>query len=102
MVEYIYLLGKVWKLGGLRSYPIKFGFIITNVIKLENSSFEFIHKESGEKFITSYSWAIAENTPENLEKIDRYLESKNKLEELKQITEKLRNEIIYIDSQKII
>jgi len=99
-MSYIYIFDKVWLPNELGSYPIKYGSDIIDVVKLENDSFEFTVKETGKRCRTNYGWAIAENTPENLEKIKRYLESDAKLDELKKETYKLRDEIIDLDGPK--
>lgn len=96
-MEYIYLLDMVWRPGELGDLPMEYGSIMTDVVKLENDSFEFTHKETGERYRTNYGWALAENTPENVEKINQYIESKKELEELERITNKLRNEISDLD-----
>ena len=71
-MEYIYNLDMVWKNGSFESYPIEEGTIVNNVKKLENNSYEFTVKETGEEFSCTYGWAFWENTPENLVKIKIY------------------------------
>jgi hypothetical protein len=80
-MEYIYRLDMVWTPNKLGDKPIKIGTIMTNVIQLDNGSYEFTFKETGEILRTNYSWALAENTPENVERIkiydDEYLKFKD-------------------------
>lgn len=99
-MEYIYLLDVAWILGKLETAPVEFGCIMTDVVKLENDSFEFTHKESGERYRTNYGWALAENTPENIERINAYMESEKKLNEVKRENKRLRNLIIDLDGPK--
>lgn len=96
-MEYVYLLDEVCKPGEFGSHPIKFGSIVIFVTKMENDSFEFTDKETSKRWRTNYGWALAEHTPENLERIDKYLESNKKLDELKKENRKLRDEIIDLD-----
>lgn len=96
-MKYIYLLDKVWKNNELGSYPIKFGSVVVDVIKLENDSFEFKDEETGEVWRTNYGWTLAEKTEENIENINKYLKSKKKLDDLKKETNKLRSDIIDLD-----
>ena len=46
---------------------------------------------------TNYGWSLVENTPENRVKLDLYLESDKKLEELKKETRRLRNNVKDLD-----
>lgn len=93
-IEYIYLLDEVWipnKLGGV---PIIKGTIVTNVKQLDNRSYEFINKETGEILGTNYAWSLAENTPENILKIEKYNQEFKKFKEYEKQINKLRNEIV--------
>jgi len=96
-MEYVYLFDMVWKLGEMEFYPIKFGSIVKDVVKRGNDSFEFTDKETNKRYTTNYGWALAENTAGNLEKIDKYLESNEKLKKLEKETNILRDEIIDLD-----
>jgi len=93
-MEYIYLLDEVWKPGKIGSYPIKQGSIVTDVTKLGNDSFEFIDKESGEKFRTNYGWTLAESTPENIERIKAYEECALRLNEIEKERDSLRSKVL--------
>lgn len=99
-MEYIYLHDMVFIIGKLDSVKVKYGSIVTDVVKLENDSFEFTLKEDGKSYCTNYGWSLAENTPENLDRINAYLESDKKLEKLKKETYKLRNLVIDLDGPK--
>ena len=99
-MEYIYLLDVTWIPGEHESVSVEFGSIMVDVVKLDNDSFEFTHKESGQRFGTNYGWALAENTPKNIERINSYLESIKKLKEIKRENKSLRNLIIDLDGPK--
>lgn len=93
-MEYIYRLDMVWKPNELESKPIKIGTIMTNVIQLDNGSYEFTCKETGERLCATYSWALAENTPENVERIKIYDDEYLKFKEHERKINSLRNNII--------
>jgi len=93
-MEYIYRLDMVWKPNELESKPIKIGTIMTNVIQLNNGSYEFTCKETGERLCATYSWALAENTPENVERIKIYDDEYLKFKEHERKINSLRNNII--------
>lgn len=96
-LEYIYRLDMVWKPGGLEGYPIKVGTIVTDVVQLENKSYEFTNKETGERLKTNYAWALAENTPENLKRIEEYEKEWIKFKEYEKKIETLRKSIVTLD-----
>lgn len=93
-LEYIYLLDEVWIPNQLGGKPIKRGTIVKNVIQLDNNSYEFINKETGETLRTNYAWSLAENTPENVLRIKKYDEEYLKFKEHEKFINKLRKEII--------
>jgi hypothetical protein len=99
-MEYIYLLDVAWIIGTFDTVSVDFGCIMTDVVKLPNDSFEFTHKETGKRYRTNYGWALAENTPENVERINAYLESNKKLKEVEKENSRLRNLIIDLDGPK--
>lgn len=78
----------------LNTEPIPFGSIVKNVIKLDNDSFDFINKDTGVKYHTNYGWALAENTPENVQRLNDYLELKKEWEALHKKVKELRNKVI--------
>lgn len=75
---YIYLLDCAWLKGELGDVPVKKHSIATNVVRLENGSYEF--KMNGREYRCNYSWAFAENTPENLKALIIYETHKRSLE----------------------
>ena len=93
-MEYIYRLDMVWTPNKLGDKPIKIGTLMTNVIQLDNGSYEFTCKETGEILRTNYSWALAENTPENVERIKIYDDEYLKFKEYERKINSLRNNII--------
>ena len=93
-MEYIYRLDMVWIPNKLESKPIKIGTIMNNVIQRENGSYEFTCKETGERLQATYSWALAENTPENVERIKIYDDEYLKFKEYERKINSLRNNII--------
>jgi len=92
-MEYIYMMDEAWKPGELGSYPFSHGSVVIDVKKLPCGSFEFRCKESGEIYRTNYAWALAENTPANLKRIDEYIREREKLEIHKKIVDKLSKSI---------
>lgn len=92
-MEYIYQLDMVWKPHQLGSFPIKKGTIVTDVVQLEYGSYEFKCKETGQVFATTYSWALAENTPENVKKIEFYEQEFLRFKEFEKFITSLRNNI---------
>lgn len=93
-MEYIYRLDMVWIPNKLEGKSIKIGTIMTNVIQLDNGSYEFTCKETGERLQASYSWALAENTLENVERIKIYDDEYLKFKEYERKINSLRNNII--------
>ena len=93
-MEYIYRLDMVWTPNEFGDKPIKIGTIMTNVIQLDNRSYEFTCKETGEILRTNYAWALAENTPENIQRMKEYDEEYIKFKEYERKINHLRNNII--------
>lgn len=88
-MEYFYRMEIVWTSDSLINKKIKHGTIVNNVIQLENGGYQFTNKETGEILRTNYGWALAENTPENLEKIKKFDDEKLKFHEHKKLIEAL-------------
>lgn len=105
-VEYIYMLDMVWKLGKsgeLRSFDIKPGTIVVDVEKRDNGSFRFNLKEGGDDiYETNYGWSLAENTPENILKINEYEKFKIVVEESKKELKKLRSLIVDLGEEDVL
>ena len=94
-VEYIYLHDLAWKKDvAFESFDFEYGSVVIDVKKNDNDSLEFTCKKSGERFRTNYGWSFAENTPDNAKKINAYLESDKKLDELKKETVRLQRLIV--------
>lgn len=93
-MEYIYLMDMVWKPGQLEHVVIKPHTIMTDVIQLENKSYEFTCKETNERLKTNYAWSLAENTPENKKRIEEYENEYAKLKEFEKHVDSLRKKII--------
>ena len=90
-MEYIYRLDMCWRPNELKHIPMKVGTIMTNVVQLENKSYEFTCKETGERLRTNYAWALAENTPENVKLIEEYDKEYSKFKEYeKKVTSMLK------------
>lgn len=105
-VEYIYMLDMVWKLGKsgkLRSFDIKPGTIVVDVEKQYNGSFRFNLKEGGDDiYKTNYGWSLAENTPENILKINEYEKFKIVVEESKKELKRLRSLIVDLGEEDVL
>ena len=71
-MEYIYRHNLVWKRNTMKSFPISKGTIVTNVIRLDSGAYEFTIKGTDEVLTTVYGWSLAENTEENVKKINFY------------------------------
>jgi len=80
-MEYIYRLNMCWRPGQLGYIPMKIGTIMIDVVQLENKSYEFTNKETGERLRTNYAWSLAENTPDNIKKIEEYDKEYTKFKE---------------------
>ena len=93
-MEYIYRLDIVWRPNELGSEEIKVGTIMTDVIQLPNRSYQFKNKETGDILRTNYAWALAENTPENIIKIEKYEEEYKKFQQHEQLIKLLRSDIV--------
>ena len=94
-MEYIYRMNMVWKPEiRLQSFPIKINTIVINVVRKENGGFEFTNKETGERLCTNYAWALAENTVENIIRIQEYDKEIILFEAYEKKVNKLRDNII--------
>lgn len=102
--SYIYFHNLTWKEDCLEPVSIEKGIIVYNVKRVDGSfiskclgcpAYEF-ETENGEKFGCNYSWAFAENTPENKEKIRRYEEHRVELEKAMKKNKMLFEEIDFI------
>lgn len=100
-MEYIYLLDMIWKPNQFGDQPIKVGTIMKDVIQSENGGYEFTCKETGERFRTNYAWALAENTPKNIKRIEEYNEEYSKLQKFENKVSLLRNDIITLKPKTI-
>lgn len=98
-MEYIYRHDMVWKSGHFGDIPIKPGTIMIDVIKLENNSYEFTCKETGERFRTNYGWSLAENTPENVKRINRLEKEQIKLKKFEKKVAELYDKVITLKSK---
>ena len=96
-MEYIYLLDIAWKVDEVGSVPFEEGSVVINVVKKENDSFEFLDPISGEIFCTNYGWSLVENTSKNVERLNEYLKSRDKLRELEKKTKELRTKVVDLD-----
>ena len=77
---------------------IEKGSVVTNVKMKKGKEnqfmgYDFVVKDTAESRHTYYPWILAENTPENIEKIKNYREEYKKFELLEQHINSLRNEI---------
>lgn len=93
-MEYIYRMDMVWVPGKLGDIEMRKDSIVTNVVQLQNGGYEFLCKETGRKLCTNYAWALAENTPENILRIQKYDEEYKKFKEYEKYLTNLRNDII--------
>lgn len=100
-MEYIYRLDIVWKPNELTSYPINIGTIVTNVIQTNNGGYEFNIKGENETLRTNYAWALAENTPDNLAKIEEYEKELAKFKEHEYLIDYLRDNIVTLKPKLI-
>jgi hypothetical protein len=98
-LEYIYRHDMVWKPNDLTGYPIKVGTIVTNVIQISNRGYEFNIKGDTETLRTNYAWALAENTPDNLARIEEYDKEYLKFKEYESFVDSLRNNIVTLKSK---
>jgi len=96
-LEYIYRLDRVWEPNKLGDKPIKKDTIVTNVKQLNNGAYEFTCKETGETLRCNYSWALAENTKENIDKINAYENELIKFKEFERKIQMMRNEIVTLE-----
>jgi hypothetical protein len=99
-MEYIYRMDMVWTPNELKDKPIKVGTIVNNVVQLENKSYEFTNKETGELLRTNYAWALAENTPENVERIELYEKEYIEFKKHEKKINSLRNNITTLKPKK--
>lgn len=101
-MEYIYRLDMAWYArsspnygtNGYGDFPMKEGTIMIDVVKLDNNSFDFTCKETGDRLHTNYGWALAENTKENRERIKQFEIYDIYYKEIERIRNKLLHEII--------
>lgn len=60
----------------VKELPVSKGTIVINVkrniVADYHHGYEFTIKETGEKHITMYAWALAENTPNNVKELCEY------------------------------
>ena len=99
-MEYIYRMDIVWTPNKIGDKPIKVGTIVNNVIKKEVGNFEFTNKETGELLRTNYAWSLAENTPENIIRIEEYDNEYLKFKEHEKRIDILRKNIITLKTKK--
>lgn len=92
-IEYIYRHDMVWLPNSLKAIKIKINTIVNNVVILDNGSYEFTVKETGEKYRCNYGWAFAENTPENIKKLKVLDKAKAKLKRQDKKVDKLINDV---------
>lgn len=78
---------------------LKTNTIVNNVINKYNDGYEFTVKETGERLRTYYAWSLAENTPENVLKIEKYDREYLKFKEYEKYLNFLREDIITLDSK---
>ncbi len=97
-MEYIYLHDTVWD-NKHKSIPVKRGIIVTNVINTGHG-YEFTIKETNEKRKSQYTWAFAENTPSNLERIKYYLDKEEEYITARNIMNKARKNVITLERTK--
>ena len=74
---------------------IEVGIVVTNV-KLcpsEEGGYTFIDKETGKEMHTNYAWALMENTPENIVRINEWKEKCNVCKEAERIRDLYRRRI---------
>lgn len=96
-VEYIYIGRNLYdgkNLGPEKT--IEEDVIVVDVV-LEDNMFHYTLKESGERYQTFYGWALRENTPENLIKIQEHNELNDLAKHIIMIAEKKRREIICLE-----
>lgn len=94
-MEYLYLMEMIWLDESLHPQTkVERYTVMVNVVKNDDESFSFQSKETGVKYRTNYGWALAENTPENLERIRLSDEQDKIYSEHKRKAKKLRNEVI--------
>jgi hypothetical protein len=96
-MEYIYMMDMVWTPNVLGDKPIKIGTIMVDVIQLENRSYEFTCKETGERLRSNYAWSLAENTPENVKRIKFYNKEYIKFKKHEKKIKYLRNDIFTLE-----
>ena len=74
---------------------IEAGIVVTDV-KLyspERGGYTFIDKETGKKMHTNYAWALMENTPENVVRINEWKEKCNVCKEAERMRDLYRRRI---------
>ncbi len=96
-MEYIYLLNMAWDEHG--SLPFEYGSIVTDVV--EKGYYFFTDKKTGNRYHACYVWAFAENTPDNVVEINKYIEKLNECEKLKKVVDKLHRNITTLENNDI-
>jgi len=97
-MEYIYLFDMVWNAKG-KSLPFEYGSIVVDVIK--KGRYSFTDKKTGKRYNTTYDWAFAENTPDNLIEINKYIEKVKEFDELKKMIRNQRKNITTLENNDI-
>lgn len=95
--EYLYLLHMAWPNNSLKSEPIKFGTVVYAVTDKSGNNhrgYWFVTKDTDKLYHSNYPWVFAENTPENQEKIDKYLAHKKQLDDMKLENKRLWDDIV--------
>lgn len=97
-MEYIYRFHIAFKANQLESFSLEPNIIVDNVVSTRDSSgqhtgYNFTIKGTTEVLHCSYAWAFAENTPENVARIQEYDNFKKRYLELAEKHEELFNSI---------
>ena len=94
-MEYLYRLSMVWKPNTFsKSFPIEINTIVVDVKKIGGSHYQFKNKETQELLECHYPWALAEHTPENLQRILEFQKSDAEYERLEKIRLDLAKKIV--------
>ena len=98
-MSYIYKFHLIWKKDvPLESYPIKYGTVVYNVKSVGNNcGYEFNLADDDTVYKCNYSWAFAENTPENIKRLKAYLAKRNELDKLTKECNKLLENIVTLE-----
>lgn len=119
-MEYVYLLDMAWESevylpplpswnGGTHPAYIKYGSIVTDVyFDIHGISDEgpygdyfFTDKETGKRYKTAYGWAFAENTPDNVVEIEKYIKKNKEVKLLKKEVKNLHKKITTLENKNI-